>query len=1146
MPINYPDFQVWFTTVGDEFSIARISGDSTVGGGEQGFDLVEMFLNDGQLTRPTDLVLDTVHDRFFVVDSDGFSDRILQGSISQAVAGTPQLLVELYAQPADEGTPGDPFDDGSLGITGIALDADNDIVYFTEANRVSKVSYDTPGQTPVTLADLGFDPNTGSMNFANEIAFNPGTGQVFVVSTETFTDFFESPPGSGNFVIGTVAYRNAIFRVDNIAPGDVDDSGNTITMLSWTTHEQNSPVLGGPDPNAFPDELGRIVGIDVDTNTGEVWFTALQLNGGANGEVGGIYRVDANGGLHEVIHSETNATDQNFQFIEVDAASGRYFATSIEPASGQHRIYIGDLAPGAPDLFATVATGNQVPLGLTLINAPTLAAIAAGATAVETAGPGSGPSAPVQAIASADANDLDTASHADQLAGATVRISDGFGAAPGSVETLTIGGTTNGILGSGISYAYDGMTGVMTLSGVASFDDYEAALELVSYSISGDDPDNGGAAPTRTLSYSVFDGLLRSDEQDAVVTIAATNDGPVNGTGGPVSTSEDSAGVAVTGLSVADSDSDSLTVTLSVTRGTLAVDTGVAGGVGPGQVSGNGTGTVTITGSQSEINTTLAAMNGVTYTPTPNVNGPDTLTMTSDDGTGQDVDMVAIGVAAVNDAPTVAGDGTEDAAPIIENMPSPTGQSVASLFGGQYSDATDQVPGGSSANAFAGIAVVANGSSPATGQWQYHNGVTWVDIGPASTGAAVLLSASTQVRFNPAFGFVGSAPTLTAHLVDASGGAIVSGTTANLTVTGGTTPYSTGTVTLGQTVIDGNTPPTGVNGTLTVIEDANNGATVGTVTATDPDSSTFTYTLVNDAGGRFDISSSGVVTVQNGLLLDYEQNSSHTIRVRVDDNEGGISEFDMNVAITDDHGEFVTGDGANHTYYGGAEIDFLFGGHGSDTIRGQGGIDFIFGGDGLFDSTDSGDNLNGGSGSDVILGNGGDDTIAGGTDSDVLSGNEGNDTIYGGESAADAVDTGNDLISGDAGNDILHGNGGNDLILGGDNNDELFGGAGSDELYGDAGVDRLSGGTGADSLTGGAGFDVFILRKGQANGDVLEDFDGNGSSAGDTIRLEGYAAGTSFTRVSGDTWRINDHGFVEFVTIHADGNVHSSDWGFFP
>ena len=40
-------------------------------------------------------------------------------------------------------------------------------------------------------------------------------------------------------------------------------------------------------------------------------------------------------------------------------------------------------------------------------------------------------------------------------------------------------------------------------------------------------------------------------------------------------------------------------------------------------------------------------------------------------------------------------------------------------------------PGGSSPGSFSGIAVVANGSSVATGQWQYFNSntSTWVDIG---------------------------------------------------------------------------------------------------------------------------------------------------------------------------------------------------------------------------------------------------------------------------------------------------------------------------------------------------------------------------------------------------------------------------------
>ena len=56
-----------------------------------------------------------------------------------------------------------------------------------------------------------------------------------------------------------------------------------------------------------------------------------------------------------------------------------------------------------------------------------------------------------------------------------------------------------------------------------------------------------------------------------------------------------------------------------------------------------------------------------------------------------------------------------------------------------------------------------------------------------------------------------------------------------------------------------------------------------TASATDADStnSTVTYTLSDDAGGRFSIDSgTGVVTVANGTLLDFETATQHTITAR--------------------------------------------------------------------------------------------------------------------------------------------------------------------------------------------------------------------------------------------------------------------------
>ena len=55
-----------------------------------------------------------------------------------------------------------------------------------------------------------------------------------------------------------------------------------------------------------------------------------------------------------------------------------------------------------------------------------------------------------------------------------------------------------------------------------------------------------------------------------------------------------------------------------------------------------------------------------------------------------------------------------------------------------------------------------------------------------------------------------------------------------------------------------------------------------TALATDGDATdTITYSLDDDAGGRFAINATtGVVTVANNTLLDYETTTSHNITVR--------------------------------------------------------------------------------------------------------------------------------------------------------------------------------------------------------------------------------------------------------------------------
>ena len=99
-------------------------------------------------------------------------------------------------------------------------------------------------------------------------------------------------------------------------------------------------------------------------------------------------------------------------------------------------------------------------------------------------------------------------------------------------------------------------------------------------------------------------------------------------------------------------------------------------------------------------------------------------------------------------------------------------------------------------------------------------------------------------------------------------------------------------------------PVTDVNGALNrVSEGLAPGALVGiTASAVDPDvTDAVTYSLINDAGGRFVIDAvTGVVTTTSSL--DYETASSHTIRVAAVSSDGSTSarNFTINVVNIDD------------------------------------------------------------------------------------------------------------------------------------------------------------------------------------------------------------------------------------------------------
>ena len=87
---------------------------------------------------------------------------------------------------------------------------------------------------------------------------------------------------------------------------------------------------------------------------------------------------------------------------------------------------------------------------------------------------------------------------------------------------------------------------------------------------------------------------------------------------------------------------------------------------------------------------------------------------------------------------------------------------------------------------------------------------------------------------------------------------------------------------------------------IEIAEGSSSGTHVTYVRPTDPEvnaDGTYTYTLTDDAGGRFAIdNTTGEVTTANGVLLDYESSTSHSISVRVTDAEGGT--YDETITIS--------------------------------------------------------------------------------------------------------------------------------------------------------------------------------------------------------------------------------------------------------
>ena len=226
--------------------------------------------------------------------------------------------------------------------------------------------------------------------------------------------------------------------------------------------------------------------------------------------------------------------------------------------------------------------------------------------------------------------------------------------------------------------SYDPVTGILTLSGVASLADYETALEAIRFSAAGENP----VAGSRIVEVVVNDGANISQAATALLTVVAVNDAPALVVA-DASYQENADPVLLSpSASLSDADDTELNfAAVQITAGSFLGDgdTLTIGGATSGTVTGitflwNPTlHALELTGASSPANyqalLQTVAFQSTSDNPTDfNASPQRTLTWSVSDGAAATTATTTINIVAVNDAPqeTVAASAayTENGAPV--------------------------------------------------------------------------------------------------------------------------------------------------------------------------------------------------------------------------------------------------------------------------------------------------------------------------------------------------------------------------------------------------------------------------------------------------------------------------------------------------
>ena len=553
------------------------------------------------------------------------------------------------------------------------------------------------GTLPAGIEASAYDPVTGVLTLTT--VSGPRTLADYETALEQVRFSNDSDdPGAGT-------------RVLQVVVNDGINDGDAATALITVVAVNDAPLISVDTLATYVENVASVVlspsAILGDPDDAEFTFAAVQITDGSFSGDGDELSI---GGL-------TSGTLGNITF-EWDPVSHALVMTGAETV-GLYQLLLQSVAfrsssdnptdanaSPARSLSWTVSDGTTQTtvtsvLDIVALNDAPVAAVASTASYTENG-------AALTISPAAAVTDPDNF----QLAAGQITIISGASAG----DVLTVNGLESGTF-NGINFSYDAGLHSLLFRPAAPVADYQGLLQAVQFHSTSENPTNSGANPTRTLSWTLFDGRDVSVAETTTLTVSAVNDAPVaqggsavgdenttiNGT--LVALDVDSPSLtyrlgmpAVHGIAVVNADGsytytpnqdfngiDSFTFIArdgSIDSNTATISLVIAAGNGPPVAqdgSGSGDEDTTINGTLVALDIDspsltfrlgTPAANGIavvnpdgsyTYTPNQDFNGTDSFTFIAGDGSlDSDAATISLAIAAVNDAPVNAVPGALD------------------------------------------------------------------------------------------------------------------------------------------------------------------------------------------------------------------------------------------------------------------------------------------------------------------------------------------------------------------------------------------------------------------------------------------------------------------------------------------------------